>query len=67
MNRTSSIERLESRTLFTAATAYAIDDLHLQTALLDAAEAAVGDIAAATADLAPVPWIGNSTGLFSLN
>src|SRR6186713_1650252 len=33
---------------------YAIDDLHLQTALLDAAEAAVGDITAATADLAPV-------------
>ena len=37
---------------------YAIDDLHLQTALLDAAEAAVGDITAATADLAPVLLIG---------
>ena len=37
---------------------YAIDDLHLQTALLDAVEAAVGDITAASADLAPVLLIG---------
>ena len=37
---------------------YAIDDLHLQTALLDAVEAAVGDIAAASAELAPVLLIG---------
>ena len=30
---------------------YAIDDLHLQAALLDAVEAAVADIVAASADL----------------
>ncbi len=37
---------------------YAIDDLHLQSALLLAVEAAVGEIAAASADLAPVLLIG---------
>lgn len=37
---------------------YAIDDLHLQTALLDAVEAAVGRILEATAALAPVLLIG---------
>ncbi len=37
---------------------YAIDDLHLQTALLDAVEAAVAEIVAASADLAPVLLIG---------
>ncbi len=37
---------------------YAIDDLLLQTALLDAVEAAVGEIVAASADLAPVLLIG---------
>lgn len=37
---------------------YAIDDLHLQAALLDAVEAAIGEIAAASADLAPVLLIG---------
>ena len=30
---------------------YAIDDLHLQDALLDASEAAIGEIVAASADL----------------
>ncbi len=37
---------------------YAIDDLHMQTALLDAAEAAVGAIVEASRDLAPVLLIG---------
>jgi NAD+ synthase (glutamine-hydrolysing) len=37
---------------------YAIDDLHMQTALLGAVEAAVGEITAASADLAPVLLIG---------
>ncbi|MFU7529534.1 NAD(+) synthase [Qipengyuania sp. ASV99] len=37
---------------------YAIDDLHLQNALLDAAEAAIGTIAAASADLTPVLVVG---------
>jgi NAD+ synthase (glutamine-hydrolysing) len=37
---------------------YAIDDLHQQTALLDAVEAALDHIAAASADLAPVLLIG---------
>ena len=37
---------------------YAIDDLHLQSALLDAAEAAVGEIVAASAGLSPVLLIG---------
>ena len=37
---------------------YAIDDLHLQAALLDAVEAAVAAIVAASADLAPVLLIG---------
>jgi len=38
--------------------AYAIDDLHLQGALLDAVESAIGEIVAATAKLAPVLLIG---------
>ena len=37
---------------------YAIDDLHLQTALLDAVEGALGDLLAATADFAPVLLVG---------
>ena len=37
---------------------YAIDDLHLQTALLDAVEAAVGAIVEASAGLAPVLLVG---------
>jgi NAD+ synthase (glutamine-hydrolysing) len=37
---------------------YAIDDLHMQTARLDAVEAAVENITAASADLAPVLLIG---------
>ena len=37
---------------------YAIDDLHLQNAMLDASEAAIGEIADATADLTPVLVIG---------
>ncbi|WP_299134907.1 NAD(+) synthase [uncultured Amaricoccus sp.] len=37
---------------------YAIDDLHMQTALLDAVEAAVAEIVAASADLSPVLLIG---------
>ena len=37
---------------------YAIDDLHLQSALLDAVEAAVGEIVAASAGLTPVLLIG---------
>jgi NAD+ synthase (glutamine-hydrolysing) len=37
---------------------YAIDDLHLQTALLDAVERAIAEIVAASADLAPVLLIG---------
>lgn len=37
---------------------YAIDDLHLQTALLDAVEAAVAEIAAVTAELVPVLLVG---------
>src|SRR4029079_3501574 len=37
---------------------YAIDDLHLQSALLDAAERAVGEIAAASVGLSPVLLIG---------
>lgn len=38
--------------------AYAIDDLHMQSALLDAAETAVGEIVAASAGLSPVLLIG---------
>ena len=37
---------------------YAIDDLHLQTALLDAVEAAVAAIAEASAELSPVLLVG---------
>ncbi|PZU17157.1 MAG: NAD(+) synthase [Citromicrobium sp.] len=37
---------------------YAIDDLHLQIALLDAVEEAIGQIAAETAELAPVLAFG---------
>ncbi len=37
---------------------YAIDDLHLQNAMLDASEAAIGEIVAASADLTPVLVIG---------
>ena len=37
---------------------YAIDDLHLQTALLDAVEDALEDIVAASRDLAPVLLVG---------
>ncbi|MDN3644981.1 NAD(+) synthase [Pontixanthobacter aestiaquae] len=37
---------------------YAIDDLHLQSALLDAVEAAVGDIVKTSAKLSPVLLIG---------
>lgn len=37
---------------------YAIDDLHLQNALLDASEAAIGEIAEASKDLFPVLVIG---------
>ncbi|MEP3421978.1 MAG: NAD(+) synthase [Erythrobacter sp.] len=37
---------------------YAIDDLHMQNALLDATEAAIGDIVEASADLSPVLVIG---------
>ncbi len=39
-------------------TAYALDDLHMQSALLDAAEAAVGEIARASVGLSPVLLIG---------
>jgi len=38
--------------------AYAIDDLHLQDALLDGVEAAIGELAAATAKLRPVLLVG---------
>lgn len=38
--------------------AYAIDDLHLQDALLDAVEAAVRDLAAASVSLRPVLLVG---------
>jgi NAD+ synthase (glutamine-hydrolysing) len=37
---------------------YAIDDLHLQGAMIDAVEQAIADIAAATSDLSPVLIIG---------
>src|SRR5690606_22406002 len=37
---------------------YALDDLHMQSALLDAVEAAVGEIVAASADLTPVLLVG---------
>jgi NAD+ synthase (glutamine-hydrolysing) len=37
---------------------YAIDDLHLQTALLDAVESAIGEIVQASAGLSPVLLIG---------
>lgn len=37
---------------------YAIDDLHLQNAILDRSEAAITEIAEATADMAPVLVIG---------
>jgi NAD+ synthase (glutamine-hydrolysing) len=37
---------------------YAIDDLHLQAAMMDAVEAAVGNVIAASADLSPVLLIG---------
>lgn len=37
---------------------YALDDLHLQGALLDAVEAAIGEIVAASAELTPVLLIG---------
>ncbi|GAB3492536.1 glutamine-dependent NAD(+) synthetase [Flexivirga lutea] len=39
-------------------TGYAIDDLVMQDAVLDAVERAIGDIAAATADLLPVVVVG---------
>ena len=39
-------------------TSYAIDDLHLQTAQHHATEAAIGAVAAATADLGPVLLVG---------
>ncbi len=38
--------------------AYAIDDLHLQSALLDAAEAGLGEIVAASKSLAPILLVG---------
>lgn len=38
--------------------AYAIDDLHLQQALLDATEAALGRLAAASRDLRPLVLVG---------
>ena len=38
--------------------AYAIDDLHLQTAMLEAVEHAIAEIAEASADLSPVLLIG---------
>ncbi len=38
--------------------AYAIDDLHLQGALLDACETAIADIAEASAEMSPVLLIG---------
>ena len=41
-----------------ALSSYAIDDLHLQDALLDAVERAAADLIAASADLAPVFAIG---------
>ena len=37
---------------------YAIDDLHMQNALLDASEAAIGEIVQASADITPVLVIG---------
>ena len=37
---------------------YAIDDLHLQDALLEAVETALGELAAASADLSPVLLVG---------
>ena len=37
---------------------YAIDDLHLQTALLDAVEGALGELLLATTDFAPVLLVG---------
>lgn len=37
---------------------YAIDDLHLQNAMLDASEAAIADIAEASRDLTPVLVVG---------
>lgn len=37
---------------------YAIDDLHLQSALLDAVERGIGEIVATSADLAPVAVVG---------
>src|SRR5690606_23744237 len=37
---------------------YALDDLHMQSALLDAVEEAVGEIVAASAGLSPVLLIG---------
>jgi NAD+ synthase (glutamine-hydrolysing) len=37
---------------------YAIDDLHLQDALLDAVERAIGSVAAATTSLSPVLLVG---------
>ncbi|RXZ66533.1 NAD(+) synthase [Pelagerythrobacter rhizovicinus] len=37
---------------------YAIDDLHMQTALLDAVERGVGEIVTASAELSPVAVIG---------
>ncbi len=41
-----------------ALTGYAVDDLFLQEAVLDAVERAVGELAAATADLTPVLVVG---------
>lgn len=37
---------------------YAIDDLHLQLAMLDAVETAIGEVVAASADLSPLLLIG---------
>ena len=45
---------------------YAIDDLLLQNALLDASEAAIGTIAEATADLSPVLVVGAGRGELGL-
>ena len=39
-------------------TSYAVDDLHMQQALLDATEAAVADLVAASSDLTPVMVVG---------
>ena len=45
---------------------YAIDDLLMQSALLDAVEAAIGEIVAASAGLSPVLLIGAGADPFSM-